>query len=104
MFKDAKQSTYQQADRHICKYSLELSSCGKIREIRSIVFACSVPFLCCRDDLDGISFCQIYSRQSVLSCLLLQVFHCFQTVISHDRVFSFERNCVLRQWESETLK
>ena len=28
----------------------------------------------------------------------------FNDLISNDRGYSFERNCVLRRWESETLK
>ena len=29
---------------------------------------------------------------------------CKETLVLHNRGFSFERNCVLRRWESETLK
>ena len=28
----------------------------------------------------------------------------YKVTLVHDRAFSFERNCVLRRWESETLK
>ena len=50
---------------------------------------------------NSISRCREEKNRAVFP---LYTFFCQIILSSHDRGFSFERNCVLRRWESETLK
>ena len=50
--------------------------------------------------LEAVEFCFIKSYETMHSVYLL----CFQLQYTVVWGFSFERKCVLRQWESETLK